>query len=287
MINDILKPIIDAIAGWLHRTFPAHSGPTGYLFMGICAAVCAVIFVGMQQLKPKGRKLVIVVVTFLAGLFYVAEFYIPTRLVNGQEQNALTPYLSVAGDVSQIISAFALGLGVYTLGALHGKNIIRGRSGWPFSLAFFAALISITFMGIFNWLPVHKDIKINNNLNDILFVGGLNSLDATMFSIIAFYIASAAYRAFRVRNLEASLLMGAAFIVMLGQVYAGQWLTHWLPTEGPLANLRVETMSDWLLTRVNAPAIRAVGFGLGVGLIATALRIWLSLERGSYFEKEL
>jgi hypothetical protein len=115
----------------------------------------------------------------------------------------------------------------------------------------------------------------------------LNALDGTMFSIIAFYIASAAYRAFRVRNAEASLLMGAAFIVMLGQVYAGQWLTHWLPTDGFLANLRVETMSDWLLTRVNAPAIRAVGFGLGVGLVATALRIWLSLERGSYFDKEM
>src|SRR5262249_9711951 len=159
-------------------------------------------FMAMQQLKPKGRKIVIIIVTFLAGLFYVAEFYIPVRLVNGQEQNVLTPFLSIAGDVSQIISAFALGLGVYTLSALHGKNIVRGKSGWPYSLAFFAALVSITFIGIFNWLPVHKDIKINNSLNDILFSGGLTSLDATMFSIIAFYIASAAYRAFRVRNLE-------------------------------------------------------------------------------------
>ncbi len=283
----MLKSFIDGIAGWLHRTFPAHSGTTGYLLMVMSAVICGIIFIALQQLKPKGRKAVIVTVTFLAGLFYVAEFYIPVKLINGQEQNALTPYLPVAGDVSQIISAFALGLGVYTLCALHGKNILRARPGWSFSAAFFIALISITFIGIFNWLPVHKDIKINNNLNDILFSGGLTALDGTMFSIIAFYIASAAYRAFRVRNAEASLLMGAAFIVMLGQVYAGQWLTHWLPTDGVLANLRVETMSDWLLTRVNAPAIRAVGFGLGVGLVATALRIWLSLERGSYFDKEM
>jgi hypothetical protein len=31
----------------------------------------------------------------------------------------------------------------------------------------------------------------------------------------------------------------------------------------------------------------AIDFGLGVGGLATALRLWLSLERGSYFEEEL
>ena len=287
MINDILKPIIEGIAGWLHRMFPAHTGAKGWLLIGVAALICIGVFFLLQMLRPKGRKILVVMVTFLCGLFYVSEFYIPVETVNGQDQNVLTPFLNIAGDLSQIITAFALGLGVYTLSLLHSKNIMRARPGWGNSVAFFAALISITYIGIFNWLPIHKDIKINNNLNDILYVGGLQSLDSTMFSIIAFYIASAAYRAFRVRNAEASLLMGAAFIVMLGQVYAGQWLTHWLPTDGVMANMRVETMSDWLLTRVNAPAVRAVGFGLGVGLVATALRIWLSLERGSYFDKEM
>ncbi|MGH9591813.1 MAG: hypothetical protein ACRD5L_01885 [Bryobacteraceae bacterium] len=37
----------------------------------------------------------------------------------------------------------------------------------------------------------------------------------------------------------------------------------------------------------NGSAVRAIGFGIGVGLVATALRIWLSLERGSYFDAEL
>ncbi|MEP6755914.1 MAG: hypothetical protein ABJA67_10475, partial [Chthonomonadales bacterium] len=78
-----------------------------------------------------------------------------------------------------------------------------------------------------------------------------------------------------------------AFLVMLGQIYFGLVLTSWLPTEGFASNFRVETISDWILTRMNAPAVRAIGFGLGVGLIATSLRIWLSLERGSYFDKEL
>ena len=108
-----------------------------------------------------------------------------------------------------------------------------------------------------------------------------------MFSIIAFYIVSAAYRAFRVRSVEATLLLASAFIVMLGQVALGQALTNALPGAGLASNLRVENLSNWILTRVSSPALLAVEFGLGIGALATALRLWLSLERGSYFEKEL
>ena len=43
-----------------------------------------------------------------------------------------------------------------------------------------------------------------------LFSGGLTNLGSATFSMIAFYIASAAYRAFRIRSLEATLLMIAA-----------------------------------------------------------------------------
>ncbi len=284
----MLGRIVNSIAGWFQRTFPAHKGWSHVWPYLLAAAVLSlVVFFLLQQLKPRGRRAVIAAVTFLAGLFYALEFFLPVQMVKGQEQNALTPFLPVASDFNQIIATFALGLGIYTLAGLHGRNILRARQGWGFSIVFWVSMIAIVVMGYLSWAAGYKNMTSNQNIKDILYIGGLQALDATMFSIIAFYIASAAYRAFRVRNAEASLLMGAAFIVMMGQVYAGQWVTHWLPAGGPLSNLRVETMSDWLLTRVNAPAVRAVGFGLGVGLLATALRIWLSLERGSYFDREV
>jgi hypothetical protein len=114
----------------------------------------------------------------------------------------------------------------------------------------------------------------------ILFEGALQSLDATMFSIIAFYITSAAYRAFRIRSLEATLLLVTAIIVMLGQITVGQMLTAWLPKE-----FHVEVIRNWILTKVNAPATRAIAVGLGIGSLAVGLRIWLGLERGSYFDQ--
>ena len=126
-------------------------------------------------------------------------------------------------------------------------------------------------------------------LDSLLYDGLMKNLDATMFSIIAFYIVSAAYRAFRIRSLEATILLAAAALVMLGNVPIGQALTNWIPNgkTDVLANLRIENIGQWILKRASSPATMAIDFGLGVGGLATALRLWLSLERGSYFEEEL
>jgi hypothetical protein len=118
---------------------------------------------------------------------------------------------------------------------------------------------------------------------DVLFNGMFNSLDSTMFAILAFFIVSAAYRAFRVRSAEATLMMLSAFIIMLGQVPLGIVLTQWIPHDSPWAIFRLERMARWILTGINAAAFRAIIFGILMGYLAMSLRVWLSLERGSYF----
>ena len=71
------------------------------------------------------------------------------------------------------------------------------------------------------------------------------------------------------------------------------WFTHRIPStlsdgsENPWANLRIENIAQWLLLEVNTAAQRGILFGLTLGLLATSLRYWLSLERGAYFDKEL
>lgn len=109
-------------------------------------------------------------------------------------------------------------------------------------------------------------------LNNGLFI----PLGSAMFSLLAFYIASAAYRSFRVRSLESSLLMLTAVIVMLGQIPQGSlYISESLPA------IRL-----WLLKNISTPAFRAIFFGASIAGLAMAIRIWLSLEQSPFSDEE-
>ncbi|HOK55395.1 MAG TPA: hypothetical protein PKV43_13090, partial [Armatimonadota bacterium] len=199
----------------------------------------------------------------------------------------LTPYKVPISDILQVIGAFTVGIGLYSLGSIHGKSIAKRRPGWYNSFAFFAALVLMTLFAFFKeYLPANTDGRIiSESIYKILFSGGLAALQATMFSLVAFYIVSAAYRAFRIKSSEAALMMMAAFFVMIGVVTFGMWLTNGL--SGSLTSLRLENIQSWIMEVPNTAAQRGMMFGIGVGGLAMALRLWLSLERGSFFDKQL
>lgn len=255
----------------------------GYLWYAYLAGVLiasAIAFALLQLIPPRFRRYVIMTVTFLGGLYFALEFFWPVPKGGG---NLLTPGIVPFGNISPVITGFAVGLGVINLSQIHGKRLFRRGLGAFDSLAFFLSMI---VMFVINVLQQAHPNTINKNLNTLLFDGALAQLDATMFSIIAFFIVSAAYRAFRVRSAEATFLLVTAILVMLGQIGVGQWLTGWIPYDGFWHNLHLEAIRDWILKVPNAAAIRAISFGLGIGSLAVALRIWLGLERGSYFERQ-
>ncbi len=94
-------------------------------------------------------------------------------------------------------------------------------------------------------------------------------LGASMFSLLAFYIATAAYRSFRIRSLEAFVMMVPAILVMLGQIPHGpKYVSAELPE-----------IRRWLMEYLNTPAFRAIFFGASIAALAMAVRMWLSLEK--------
>ena len=109
----------------------------------------------------------------------------------------------------------------------------------------------------------------------LLFEGLFVSLGSAMFSLLGFYIAAAAYRAFRIRSAESSLMMMAAVLVMLGQIPFGVWIWSGLP------DVRL-----WLLEIPNSAAFRAITFGAGVAGLVMAFRMWLSIESESFDGEE-
>ncbi len=107
----------------------------------------------------------------------------------------------------------------------------------------------------------------------------MQPLMATVFALLAFYVASAAFRAFRVKNVEASLLLGTAFIILLGRTFAGVWLTSWIDPEGPFAVFRIENLTVWIMSVVNTAGNRAILLGIALGIISTSLKVLLGVDR--------
>lgn len=103
-------------------------------------------------------------------------------------------------------------------------------------------------------------------------------LQATMFSLLAFFVASASYRAFRAKTLEATVLLLAAFIILIGRTPLGYYFTFWLPDW--LQFLHIPNLSAWILSTPNLAGQRAIMIGISLGIIATSLKLILGIERG-------
>ena len=93
-------------------------------------------------------------------------------------------------------------------------------------------------------------------------------MQGTMFSLLAFFIASAAYRAFKIRSPEATILGVTAVIIMIGQVPIGSLLWDGMPG-----------LSAWIMNVPNLAAKRAILIGAALGAIATGMKVILGLER--------
>jgi hypothetical protein len=110
-----------------------------------------------------------------------------------------------------------------------------------------------------------------------LYEYAFKPLTATMFAMLAFYVASAAFRAFRAKNVEAILLLGTAFIILLGRTFAGVLLTDWLPEA--LSGLRIENLTVTIMSVFNTTGNRAIMIGIALGIASTSLKVLLGVDR--------
>ena len=169
---------------------------------------------------------------------------------------------------SLIIGPFALVLGVATLVQTHWLRIRRRAEYWQYSFVVFIGMIVMVAIGI-PFGPDHKAFKW-------LFKYIQIPMDATMFSLLAFFIASASYRAFRARTLEATLLLVAALIVMIGNAPIGDFIWNKIM---PFGDNLPSTVRQWILENPNLSSRRGVILGVSLGVISQSIRIILGIER--------
>jgi hypothetical protein len=173
-----------------------------------------------------------------------------------------------------ILAVFAFILGGASLLKSHvGKVARRGRD-WPYSVVTLVSFVAVLVIGL---AKLGGPPGLTGEVSDpaaffaIVYDALYGPLMATLYSLLAFFVASAAYRAFRLRSLEAAILLAAAFVVMLGRTPLGLWFSNLLPES--LHFLRIDAVSMWIMRVPNVAGQRAILIGIAVGVVALTLRI--------------
>lgn len=213
------------------------------------------------------RKQLPLILCFACGIFAMIGFF-------SSEGTVINIYYEKLAKWNMIIAAFAMLLGVGNLFRVNFLKVTRGHQDSIYSVVLLIGLVTTAFFGIAGGVypirvtPENVDkLTFFNNKCVLIFDYMIKPMQSTMFSLLAFFVASAAFRAFRAKSMEATILLITAFIVMLGRVPVGTSI--W----GGFA-----TISEWILSTVNMAGSRAITLGAAVGATAACLKIILGLE---------
>lgn len=193
------------------------------------------------------------VVMFVLGVFFVLQYYVPHPAV--QEPASLIK------QWKQPLNAFIIFAALFGLVAFHGRRISKKERGWGYSAVTLASMAAMIFVGMVYGVE-------DGGLFSKWFEYLITPIEATVFSLLAFFIASAAFRAFRARTTGATVLLVSASVVMLGLI--------------PAVEKAVPALSDaaaFLLEYPNTAAKRAVIIGVALGAISVALKTIIGVDR--------
>lgn len=201
----------------------------------------------------------------ITGVLMFIQYFIPAEpqtVANGTVLNAVSrEVFARSQDWVMIIGILALPLGIWSLLKANMQKLTGPKGERFYSGALLFGFLIMIVTGL-------KETNIEGQTYHMLiFQTVLIPIQATIFSLLAFFVASAAYRAFRARSVLATILLLTAFIVMF----------RFIPL-GPVST-GIQSTVGWILSVPNMAAKRAIGIGIGLGAVATAIKIILGVER--------
>lgn len=210
------------------------------------------------------KKQLPLIIAFFVGTLLLIQYFVPGKL----SETFFNLYL----DWVIVIGIFGSILGYYSMIRVHIVRVKKKMPNWQYSGITLLVLLAMCILPIFEG-------RGPGSFFDNMFHYVMVSIEGTMFSLLAFYISSAAYRAFRARSAQATALLIAAVLVMLGRVPIGEYISFWgKPTLVDIAN--------WILNYPNMAAKRAIFLGIGLGGLLLSLKLLLGIERSYLGGKE-
>lgn len=207
-----------------------------------------------------------VAIAFLSGMVLVVTFFFNEETWLGGLRQEFIVWLTIVGG-------FTLLLGVVSIIRVNWTAVKRKKEGWGYKILTILAVFAMALPSVLSpsWSSLFG--RNEGSIYDWLFNTMMSPMMATMFATLAFYIASAAYRAFRARSAEATILLITACLIMLWRVPMGEWLLNQFP--GDITSY----LNTYIMGGANMAVQRGIIIGAALGAASMSLRIILGIER--------
>lgn len=196
------------------------------------------------------------VIVAVGGAVMILEYFVAAAV--------LAETREVFASWARVGFTAALYVGILNLAWVNLGHVLRRQRGWMYNAVLLLALL-LTFVPgvIIGW---------ERGVTNWVFVNVYTPLSATMFGLLAFFIASAAYRAFRMRSIESGLLLVSAVLVMLGNI----------PLFRGATAMTFSGIQTWIMEGPMTGGQRAILMAAATGAIFFAMKILTGVDR-SYF----
>jgi hypothetical protein len=192
----------------------------------------------------------------VCGLFGLTTFL----LYFSSHEMARSLNLTIVNDYFQIIFAFTLLVGVISFARINLKGIEQNDD----RLYRIVSLLGLIVMPV---LAIIWGIKAGTPFM-WMFENVQVPMQATVFALLSFFVASASFRGFRARSTHAAVLLGAALLMLISRSSLGDLVWD-----------RIPEAAEWIRSYPSMAARRAILIGIGLGSLTTSLRVIIGIER--------
>ncbi|MFA6583005.1 MAG: hypothetical protein WCS77_01805 [Elusimicrobiaceae bacterium] len=213
------------------------------------------------------KKQLPLTVCFVIGTLCFAQYYVPAR--------ASQDFLETMNGYVLIMAFFAYFLGMYSIFAPNLRKIANQADGWGYSVVLFLGV----GIGVATGLLSHaRQMAPDGSLTSFgwMYNYMYYPLNATMYSLLGFFIVSTSFRAFRVKGGPALVLFISAVILIFGRVPLGQML--WAKFFG-WTHVSVSQIVEWVMNYPVIAGKRGIMIGIALGSIAASIKIIAGIEK--------
>ncbi len=187
-------------------------------------------------------------------------------LIIGSDRIGIMPSLHAVTDTLYtwviLLAAFALLLGVVNVIWIHVRRILVGRPDRHDSLALVVTLLVVFVSGLLS--PAGARSPLVEWVFDAIIAPG----QATLFSLLAFFMAAAAYRFLRIGRTGGAWMLAGMLLILLVEAPLGHAV---LPPA-------IATLAGWTLDVPGMAALRGALLGSSFALIVVGLRFLFSAK---------